>query len=223
MKRRSIIITILSCLLSLSAAVECRAQQFDISSGGTPTITGASGGTVTGTLDVTQNLAVTINFGELSPINSNNIVKVVVPVAIRSTAAYQVSASIFGAVNADPQAIQRSDVGFGVMNVTRMGNRAQNCSNNTVQSPFNNDPSLTVATGASGRATYPSSLGQIGSGTVILSGPRLTISNSSLSRRDDNGYTFNAIFAVKPQFYSTGTYTATIFFSISAGPSVGCV
>lgn len=221
-KLRAITLTILSCLLTLCAtASSASAQSFDISSGGTPTITGSLGGSVTGSSSSLQNLVVTVNLGELSPANTNNIVRVVVPVAVRSTGAYQVNASITGTINPDPQAVQATDAGFGVINVTRMGTLAPSCNNHLVRAPFNNDPSLTVTTAANGRAAYPSDLSDLLVSNVILSGPRLTTSNS-LTRRNDNGYTFNVIIAIKPQFYSTGTSTATIILSIGSGPSVTC-
>lgn len=222
MKRRAITIALFCCLLALAAARETRAQQFDISSGGTPTITGALGGTVTGTSDVTQTLAVTINFGEVSPVNANNIVKVVVPIAVRSTAPYQVSVSVAGAFNANAQAVQRSDIGFGARNIRLMGNRSRICTvPHIFYAPFNNDPSATVTLGASGRATYPSSLFNIGASTVILSGPRLSQNNVN-NNPTVNGYIFDAIFTIQPQYYVTGTFSATVTFTISAGPNVTC-
>ena len=42
----------------------------------------ALGGSVTGSSSTTQDLVVTVNFGEVSPANINNLVKVVVPVAV---------------------------------------------------------------------------------------------------------------------------------------------
>ncbi|MBA3806273.1 MAG: hypothetical protein H0X14_11245, partial [Acidobacteria bacterium] len=217
-----ITITVFSCLLALCAAAETRAQQFDLSGGGTPTITGALGGTVTGSSGVTQDLVITINFGDVSPVNANNIVKVVVPIAIRSTAPYQVAVSVAGAFDVNLQAVQRSDIGFGVRNMRQLGIKAQDCTTpHLFRAPFNNDPSASVTLNANGRAAYPSSLSNIVASTVILSGPRLTKGN--VTKHDvDNGYAFDAIFTIKPQYYVSGTFTATVTFTISAGPNVGC-
>jgi len=77
------------------------AQALDISSGGLPTITGAVNGSVTGNANVTGDLVVTINFGEVSPLNTNSVVKVVVPIALRSNQPYQVSVSMSGLTNAN--------------------------------------------------------------------------------------------------------------------------
>ena len=222
MKRRATTIAIFSCLLVLCAARETAAQSFDISSGGASTISGASGGTVTGSASATQDLVVTINFGEVSPINSNNIVKVVVPIAIRSTGPYQVSVSVAGSFGASLQAVQRSDIGFGANNMRQLGNKAKDCTvPHLFRAPFNNDPTASVTLDANGRAAYPSSLANVAGSTVILSGPLLT--KGSVTKHEvDNGYAFDAIFAIKPQYYVTGSFSATITFTISAGPNVSC-
>lgn len=222
MKRRAITIAIFSCLLVMCAAVGARAQQFDISSGGTPIVTGVQGGSVTGSSNVTQDLIVTINFGELSPVNANNLVKVVVPIAIRSTAPYQVAVTVAGAFGANLQAVQRSDIGFGARNIRAMGNKSQDCTTpHLFRTPFNNDPAANVTLDVNGRASYPSSLQNISASTVIMSGPKLS-KNSITNHEADNGYIFDAIFAIKPQYYASGTFTATITFNISAGPNVTC-
>src|SRR5437870_294563 len=100
---------ILFLLLFVGGRGDLFAQNFDISSGGAPTITGTLGGSVTGSSSLLNDLVVTINFGEVSPKNTNGIVKVIVPIAIRSKKEYQVTVSAAGATNANPQAIQRSD------------------------------------------------------------------------------------------------------------------
>src|SRR6185369_6457660 len=101
----------------LAARQTTSAQALDISSGGQPTITGAVSGSVTGSSSVTTDLVVTINFGEVSPLNTNSIVKVVVPIALRSNQPYQVAVSMSGLSNANTQALQASDIGFGVQNI----------------------------------------------------------------------------------------------------------
>lgn len=216
-------IPILFCVITLTSLGSAAAQTFDISSGGAPTITGGSGGSVTGSSSVLNNLAVTINFGEISPSNTNSIVKVVVPIAIRSTQAYQVTVSMTSSTNANIQAVQRTDIGFGVNNFRAMGSNSRICSNSPhiFYSPFNNDPASNVTISASGRATYPSTLNNIGASTVILSGPRLS-QTAQASRRSDNGYIFDVIFAITPQFYAAGSTSATLTFTISAGPGVAC-
>jgi hypothetical protein len=216
-------IIVLAAALVLVLLSEVSAQQYDISSGGQPTINGAVSGSVIGDSSVLNDLAVTINFGEVSPSNFNGIVTVVVPIAIRSTQPYQVSVSITSSTDANAQAIQKTDIGFGVGDIRAMGANSRVCPNSShiFYSPFNNNPANNVTLSANGRATYPSTLNSIGASTVILSGPRLS-QTAQARRRADNGYIFDAVFAITPQFYAPGSASATLVFTISAGPNVPC-
>jgi hypothetical protein len=213
----------LTLLFFLAVAPATFAQALDISSGGQPTITGALNGSVTGSASVTTDLVVTINFGEVSPLNTNVIVKVVVPIAIRSNQPYQVSVGISGQVNPNAQAIQASDVGFGVQNMRLLGGAGQVCNRSThiIRSPFNNDPANSVTVGGNGRVAYSSSLANLSGSTVILSGPELSKNNSS-KRQQSDGYVFDAIFTLTPQFFAAGVSSATLIFTISPGPNVPC-
>jgi len=210
-------------LTSLAATKNTSAQALDISTGGQPTITGAVSGTVTGNTDVRNDLVVTINFGEVSPLNMNSIVKVVVPIAIRSNQPYQVAVSMSGLSNANAQAVQASDVGFGVQNIRVLGGAGKICtqSSHIIRSPFNNDPAASAIIGSNGRVSYPSSLGNLSASTIILSGPQLSKNNSSIRQQSD-GYVFDAIFTLTPQFFAAGVSSATLLFNISAGPNVPC-
>src|SRR5687768_4643541 len=171
MKKSTFSILIHLCLVLIGCLGNLVAQTFDISSGGAPTITGALNGSVTGSASTTTNLTVTINFGEVSALNTNNIVKVIVPIGIRSVQPYQVTATIVGGTNVDPQAVQRTDVGFGANNLRPIGPQALICPNSPhiFSPPFNNDPSVGVTLNAAGRATYTSTLNNIGASTTILS------------------------------------------------------
>lgn len=213
----------LSLLILLTAAQTVSAQALDISSGGQPTITGALNGSVTGSASVLNDLVVTVNFGEVSPLNPNTIVKVIVPIALRSNQPYQVSVSVSGVTNANTEALQLSDIGFGIQNPRLLGGAGQTCNQSThlIRSPFNNDPALTAAVGSNGRVFYPSSLGSLSGSTVVLSGPVLSKNNSS-KRQQSDGWVFDAIFTVTPQFFVSGVSSATLIFSISPGPNVPC-
>lgn len=220
MKKSTYSIQILFCLLFIGGLSNAFAQTFDISSGGAPTITGTVGGSVTGSSSTTSSLSVSVNFGEISPSNTNNIVKVIVPVAIRSVDEYKVTVTITGGTNTNPQALQRSDIGFGIGNLRRTGVLSRDCDNHTIASLFNNDPATSVTTSASGRATYLSSLNNISGSTTILSGP--VLSHVIAGRISFNAWIFDAVFAITPQFYASGITNATITFTISAGPTVPC-
>ena len=213
----------IAALVLLAAAQATSAQALDISSGGQPTITGAVSGSVTGSANVMNDLVVTINFGEVSPLNTNAVVKVVVPIALRSNQPYQVSVSSSGLNNANAQALQASDVGFGIQNMNLLGGAGKICTQSThiIASPFNNDPALTATVGSNGRVSYASSLANLSGSTVILSGPELS-KNNSVKRQTSDGYVFDAIFTVTPQFFAAGVSSATLIFSISPGPNVPC-
>lgn len=209
-------------LLLVAIAIEARAQAFDISSGGQPTITGALNGSVTGGASLQNDLVVNIDFGEVSPSNLNSIVKVIVPIGIRSRDPYQVTVTMSGFTNANPEALQASDVGFGIQNLRVMGGGGKACTQtHLITAPFNNDPTTTTTITSSGRVAYQSSLANLSGATVILSGPILS-KNANPRRQTNDGYIFDAIFALTPSFFATGVSSATFVFSISAGPDVSC-
>lgn len=223
MKKSTFSIPILFCLVFIGGLGNAFAQALDISSGGTPTITGTVGGSVTGSGSVLNNLAVTINFGEISPLNTNNLVKVTVPITVRSNQQYKVTVTYTGSTNANAQALQKSDIGFGVNNWRAMGSNSRVCtlSSHIFYSPFSNDPASNRTINATtGRAQYVSDLADVTTNTTILSGPRL--SNGGGARATNDGYIFDAIFVITPQFYAAGTTSATLTFTISAGPNAPC-
>ncbi len=223
MHLRPFIYALLTALIFLVAFQTTSAQALDISSGGQPTITGTVGGSVTGNADVRNDLVVTINFGEVSPLNTNSIVKVVVPIALRSNQPYQVAVSMSGLNNANTEAVQASDIGFGLQNIRVLGGAGKICtqSTHTIRSPFDNDPATSATVGPSGRVSYTSSLANLSGSTVILSGPQLSKNNSAI-RQVSDGYVFDAIFTLTPQFFASGISSATLIFTISAGPNVPC-
>ncbi len=223
MRLRQFTYSVLTAVVLLAAAQATSAQALDISSGGQPTITGAVNGSVTGSASVMNDLVVTINFGEVSPLNTNSIVKVVIPIALRSNQPYQVTVSSSGLNNANAQALQPSDVGFGLQNIQLLGGAGKICTQSThvIRSPFNNDPSIAATVGSNGRVSYPSSLANLSGSTIILSGPELS-KNNSIKRQTSDGYVFDAIFTVTPQFFAAGVSSATLIFSISPGPNVPC-
>jgi hypothetical protein len=214
---------LLTLLVFVAGVQTASAQALDISSGGLPTITGSVNGSVTGNANVTGDLVVTINFGEVSPLNTNSVVKVVVPIALRSNQPYQVSVSMSGLTNANSEALQASDVGFGLQNPRLLGGAGQTCNQSThiIRAPFNNDPAISAMVGSSGRVSYPSTLASLSGPTVILSGPELSKNNSS-KRQQSDGWIFDAVFALTPQFFVSGVSSATLIFTISPGPNAPC-
>jgi hypothetical protein len=180
-------------------------------------------GSVTGSASVLNDLVVTINFGEVSPLNTNPIVKVIVPIALRSNQPYQVSVSMSGMSNGTGESLQASDVGFGIQNLRLLGGAGKVCNQSThiIRSPFDNDPATAATIATNGRVVYPSSLGSLSGATVLLSGPELSKNNSS-KRQQSDGWAFDAIVTITPQFFTAGVSSATLVFSISPGPNVPC-
>jgi len=223
MRLRHFTFSLLTALILIVAAHTANAQALDISSGGQPTITGAVNGSVTGSASVLNDLIVTVDFGEVSPLNTNSIVKVIVPIALRSNQPYQVSVTVSGLINGNVQALQASDIGFGLQNIRKLGGAGQDCNQSThvIRSPFDNDPALNATVGGSGRVTYPSSLANISGSTIILSGPVLS-KNNSAKRQQSDGYVFDAVFTLTPQFFAAGVSSATLIFTIAPGPNVPC-
>jgi hypothetical protein len=217
-----LLITSLGLLfLPAEGAPGLAAIQFQLGSGGQPTMTGNRGGSVVASSTILNVLLVTVNFGELSPLNTNNIVKVVVPVAIRSTVAYQVQAAVTGFASGDANSVQLSDIGFGIQNLQVLGTGRVCGVPSVIHNPFNNDPSTSV--NLTGRASYPSSLASVGASAVILNGPRL--SNNSISPGQPNrqdGWLFDAVFAIAPSFYSTGNFSLVLTLTITSGPGPTC-
>jgi len=223
MRLRHFTYTLLTVAIFFVVVQTASAQALDISSGGLPTITGAVNGSVTGSVSVQNDLIVTVNFGEVSPLNTNSVVKVLVPIALRSNQPYQVVVSMSGLTNANAQALQASDVGFGVQNLRLLGGAGRICTQSThvISSLFDNDPATTAIVGSNGRVSYSSSLASLSGSIVILSGPELS-KNNSAKRQLTDGYIFDAVLALTPQFFAAGVSSATLIFSISPGPNVPC-
>jgi hypothetical protein len=221
---RTLAFLVLTCCLVLSSLRPVLAAQYDMGSAGLPTMSGSVGGSVTGSGTLLAALSVTVNFGELSPANPNQIVTVVIPIAMRSDSAYQMRVTLTGSFLADPESIQFSDIGFGIQNLRPFGNRATGCGvNSIIANPFNNNPASSYTiNGATGRAQYPSSLANLGAFTQLINGPQLSEVFGQAGRND--GWAFDAILAVKPQYYTPGVSNIiTLTFTISSGPLFPCL
>lgn len=220
---RLLAVLVLTDCLVFSTVHPVLAAKFDMGSAGLPTITGSVGGSVTGSSTLLSSLVVTVNFGELSPVNTNQVVKVVVPIAMRSDSPYQMVVSRTGSVGSDANAVQFSDIGFGIQNLRSFGDQPSTCGGNSIiANPFNNDPSLTYTiNGTTGRVQYSSSLANLGTSTLILNGPKLS-ANFGASGSND-GWAFDAILTIVPQYYTLGTFSGiTLTFTISTGPAFAC-
>lgn len=208
---------------SLPAAAD--PDKHDIGSGGLATISStAFGGSVTGNPGLHADLLVTVDFGEITPINTAPIIKVVVPVAIRSRDDYQISVAVTGTLGTEPDALKLSDIGFGIQNLRSLGDRARPCGiNSVIRTPYNNDPTTSVTINpTTGRAQYPSSLANLATTPIIMNGPELSSSQGNWRRGADNGYAFDVIIAVVPQWFAAGAFNLTLTFTMSSGPNFNC-
>ena len=199
----------LACLILLSGANAVQGQGVrTLSVQGQPTITGHLGGSVS-VSNGSQSFLVQVNFGELSPINKNKLVKVVIPLRLFSVTSYQITAAFTSPVIADPNALRSSDIGVGIQNLLKIIGVAR-CPGR-IQAPFEHDPALTFSVNSTtGRASYQSSLTNIGASTVLLRGPGVMIAE------------FDLILVVPPGFYAPGSTSFTITLDISSGPNFTC-
>ena len=201
--------------VSMSATVS---KFVEINSGGAVTLTGNSGGGVT-TDGVTNNpLAVSINLGELGPGNTNGFVTALVPLKLRSNAAYVLSMSAtVTSSGTTASRIGAADVGFGLGTVTRSGIGVNNTGPDT--NATSGDPTLAAngsVNATTGRYEFTavrSNLSFFSSATTALSGP---IIMNAVPRSNANGLTVPAFFAIKPQFFENGTTTISVTFTVTA-------
>lgn len=179
--------------------------------GGATADNGASVTTASASNDA---LLVNLNFSDASP-NQANVTSVspfmtaTVPVRMRSNASYQVLAFRNGTLNATGAGdFKASDVGIGLINVTRTGT-GLNAAGTDTPNGFQNDPASATVT--NGQPAYSKTLADIGtatSGDLLLSGDR--ISNGGDNTSTNNFNTAQIKLAVKPQYYTPGTYTETL-------------
>ena len=209
----------LLALQPAAPALAAPSANFDIGSGGAPTLTGSLGGKVSvANGNLLSDLTVTVDLGEISPINRNAIIKVVVPIAVRATRDYDITVTVSsGGTGSTLNAPQLSDVGFGIQNLQIMGKGKKcNVASHRITTPFANDPTTTV--NRTGRASFQSDLSDIGTSRVVMQGPELS-TGAVNPRISDNGWRFDAIFALVPQFFEPGTAWVSLTFHIDAASS----
>ena len=200
--------------VSMSATVS---KFVEINSGGAVTLTGNSGGGVITDGTTNSPLAVSINLGELGPSNTNPFVTALVPLKLRSNAAYVLSmTATVTSSGTTTNRIGASDVGFGLGTVSRTGVGVNAGADTNATS---GDPTLAAngsVNATSGRYEFTavrSNLNSFSSATTTLSGPFIM---NAVPRSNANGLTVPAFFAVKPQFFENGTTTISVTFTVTA-------
>src|SRR5215204_6660943 len=155
----------------------------ELTSGGSVTLTGNSGGSIITDGTANSPLAVVVNLGELGPSNSNSFVKLSVPLRLRSNVAYQLNmvSSVAGA-GATAFSLKDTDVGFGLTPAARPANLAAGVDTNATPG----DPTIGGSTDVNGRWVFAGANSTLGAYAVsggVLSGPRINqavAANSSI-------------------------------------------
>lgn len=191
----------------------------DLTSGGAASLqgnkTGTGGINTDGVLG--QPINVDADLGELGPSNTNQFVKLTVPIRIRSNDPYQVSMEAVVLSNNGARGITSSDIGFGVDAKTRTGTGV-NLAGADVEVAM--DP--TAAAGGpnpDGRYVFTdsaNSLANYSTATEILSGDYVL---NPVPTSNTSALIADTIFAVKPAFFQGGSNTAvTITFTAVTQP-----
>lgn len=189
----------------------------ELTSGGAPTISGNSAGgsaTLNGGANSSA-LSVSIDLGEVGPSNGSPFVVAIVPLRLRSNTPYVLSAHTVSFTNAGGSDIAPSDIGFGLADPSRSGPGTSLGGSETMQNSGNPTTAPNGLT-ANGRYVFAGTNGHLGSLTgltQVMSGPRIL---TPVPRAGAGSLTVNAMFAVKPQFYSTGTFSSVVDFVLSA-------
>ncbi|MBF5043138.1 hypothetical protein FGE12_12135 [Aggregicoccus sp. 17bor-14] len=185
----------------------------DIAAGGPASVT--TGGTVSVVKNKGDVLTgMTIDFGDVSPVNTNPMVKATVPLRLRSNVAYTLSVSTTGFSNVDPLAIQPTDVGFGVDNVRRTDSGV-NAGTDTIVAAVKGDPSLDPdANTGTPRWDFVTakSLSNYTTSKAVMTGPRIM---QVVPAANVGGLLVDTYFAIKPQFFTPGSFTTTVTYTIT--------
>ena len=202
---------------SVSGYVEVRA-------GGAATI--STGGTITNNKIKGDRLnsptTLTIDFGEVGPSNANSFVTATVPLRLRSNVSYTLkmgaSAMTYGSGTPDASSVTLADIGFGVLSTARDSGGGVASGTDTIAATASGDPtsgSKGAVSATTGRYVYNTgfSLGDYTSSTTILSGPR--IMNAMVPTANTNGLVVNTTFTIKPQFFTPGSFSTSVTFTIS--------
>lgn len=196
----------------------------EVRAGGPSSISGNSGGGITNNKVKGDNLnnptTLTIDFGDVGPANASNFVTVSVPLRLRSNLSYTLrmtsAAMTYGGGPSDADSVTLADIGFGVISAARdSGGIASGT--DTIAAAASGDPTTGGNGGpnAVGRYVYnPNhSLNSFTTSTTILTGPR--INNAMVPTANTNGLVVNTMFCIKPQFFTPGSFSTSVTFTIS--------
>ena len=197
----------------------------EVRAGGAAVLTNHSGGSITNNkvkgdiLDSPTQL--TINFGEVGPGNTAGFVIATVPLRLRSNVSYtlRMSASpmTYGGGPSDADSVILADIGFGVTSAVRDSSGGVASGTDTIAAAASGDPTSGAhgSTDPSGRYVYNPghSLSDYTTSATIVTGPR--IMNASVPTGSTSGLVVNTVFAIKPQFFTPGSFSTSVTFTIS--------
>lgn len=198
----------------------------EVRAGGPATLGNNSGGGITNNKIKGDKLnnptTLTIDFGEVGPANSASFVTATVPLRLRSNVSYTLKTSAaamtYGSGTPDTSSVTLADIGFGVTATARDSGGGVASGTDTIAATANGDPTSGAngsVDGTTGRYTYVTghSLANYTSSTTVLTGPR--VMNAMVGTGNTNGLVVSTMFSVKPQFFTPGSFSTSVTFTIS--------
>ena len=198
----------------------------EVRAGGAASLSGNSGGGITNNKAKGDKLntptMMIIDFGDAGPANAASFVTATVPLRLRSNVSYTLKASAsaitYGSGTPDANSVTLSDVGFGILTATRDSGGGVAAGTDTIAATASGDPTLGTngsISGTTGRYIYNTghSLADYMSSSTIVTGPR--IMNAMTPSANTNGLVVTTMFAIKPQFFTPGSFSTSVTFTIS--------
>ena len=197
----------------------------EVRAGGPASISGNTGGGITNNKvkgdRFNSPTTLTIDFGDVGPANTNNWVTATVPVRLRSNLSYTLkmsaSAITYGSGTPDADSVTLADIGFGVTAAARDSGGSIISGTDTITASANGDPTSGAngATNAAGRYVFNAnhSLNNSTTSTTIVTGPR--INHAMVPTANTNGLVITTMFAIKPQFFTVGSFSTSVTFTVS--------
>lgn len=173
-----------------------------------PQITGAIGGGARGSQISPMGFTDTLSFGELSPINTNAVVRIArTCTATTGQGVTEIRVSVPSMTFSDPDQLKYSDIGIGILNVRRTGG---GCAG-VITPAYANDPSTSYTINAVGRAMYPASLANAtGAGVMVM------------KLRSSSTIQFDVVFACVPSYYTPGSISFVVTIAIVSSSGNPC-
>jgi hypothetical protein len=209
--------------ITLSATVS---GYVEVRAGGPASISGNSGGGIISNKIKGDRLnsptTLTIDFGNVGPANGNSFVTATVPLRLRSNVSYTLkmsaAAMTYGGGPSDADSVALADIGFGVISAARDSGAGIAAGADSIAGASSGDPTSGASGGfnAAGKYVYNAnhSLSNYAASTTIVTGPR--INRAMVPTANTRGLVVTTMFAVKPQFFTPGSFSTSVTFTISS-------